>query len=69
MSESKVTLYRDEVEDIAKLIKKFPDAHGIDIIVDDSNGIGKLTDVVIHEVTVNGVKGEMKVTITGVDHW
>ena len=69
MSKNKVTLYCDEVENIAKLLQKFPDARRIDIIVEDSSGIGKLTDVVIHEVVVNGVTGELRVTITGVDHW
>jgi hypothetical protein len=69
MSENTVSLYRSEVEDIAKLLKKFPEAESIEIIVNNSSGIGKLTDVIIPEVEVNGAKGDLRISITGVDHW
>lgn len=65
---SEVSLFRDELEDIHKIMKKFPEAEKVDIIVDDSNGIGKLTDIVI-PATINGVSGDLKISITNVENW
>jgi hypothetical protein len=69
MSESTVSLYRSELEDIAKVLKKFPEAESLDITVDNSSGIGKITDIVIPNVEINGATGDLKISITGVDHW
>ena len=69
MSESTVTLYRSELEDIAKVLKKFPEVESFDVTVDDSSGIGKITDIVIPNVEINGAKGDLRISITGVDHW
>jgi len=69
MSESKVTLYRSELADIAKVLTKFPEAESLEITVDSSSGIGKITDIVIPNVEINGTTGDLKISITGVDHW
>ena len=69
MSESTVPLYRRELEDIANALKKFPEAESFAITVDNSSGVGKITDIVIPNVEINGTKGDLKISITGVEHW
>jgi len=38
------------------------------LIQDSSSGIGQITSLIIH-TTINGISGQFKTEITGVENW
>jgi hypothetical protein len=61
-------LCREEVQKILETMDKFPDATSFELLQDNSSGIGSVTSLVV-STTVNGLAGEFKVEISGVENW
>jgi hypothetical protein len=61
-------LCRDEVVKILETIDKFPDATSFELLQDNSSGIGSITSLIV-STNVNGLDGEFKVEISGIDNW
>ncbi len=61
-------LCRDEVVKILETIDKFPDATSFELLQDNSSRIGSVTELVVR-TTVNGLDGEFKTEISGVENW
>jgi hypothetical protein len=47
---------------------KFPEATSFELLQDNSSGIGSVTTLTVH-TTVNGLSGEFKTEISGVENW
>ena len=47
---------------------KFPDATSVELLQDNSSGIGSVTELIVR-TTVNGLDGEFKTEISGVENW
>jgi hypothetical protein len=61
-------LCNEEVQKILDIMNKFPDATVFELLQDSSSGIGSVTELVVH-TTVNGLAGEFKTEISGVENW
>jgi hypothetical protein len=61
-------LCREEVQKILETMDKFPDAKSFELLQDNSSGIGSVTNLIVH-TTVNGLDGEFKTEISGVENW
>ena len=59
---------KDEVVKILNAMDKFPEATSFELLQDSSSGIGSVTSLTVH-TTVNGLDGEFKVEISGVENW
>jgi len=59
---------KDDVVKILEVMETFPDAKTFELEQDGGNGIGTVTSLIIHTV-VNGMDGEFKVEISGVENW
>ncbi len=61
-------LHRQDIEKIQEVLAKFPDVKTFEINSDNSSGIGAVVTMTFdHEV--NGMRGNFKVEISGVDNW
>lgn len=61
-------LHKRYLEKILEILQKFPDVETVKIEQDDFSGIGTIT--AIHfTTTINGITGEFKVEISGVEDW
>ena len=61
-------LCKNEVVKILEIMEKFPEATSFKLLQDNSSGIGSVTSLVV-DTKVNGLDGEFKVEISGVENW
>jgi len=61
-------LCREEVQKILDTMDKFPEATSFELLQDSGSGIGSVTSLVVH-TTINGLPGEFKTEISGVENW
>jgi hypothetical protein len=61
-------LCREEVVKILEIMDKFSDATSFELLQDNSSGIGSVTSLVVH-TNINGLDGEFKTEISGVENW
>jgi hypothetical protein len=61
-------LCKDEVVKILEIMDKFPEATSFKLLQDNSSGIGSVTSLVV-DTKLNGLDGEFKVEISGVENW
>ena len=61
-------LCRDEVLKILETMDRFPEAKSFELLQDGNTGIGSVTSLVVH-TTINGLPGEFKTEISGVENW
>jgi hypothetical protein len=61
-------LSRKEVQKILETMDKFSEATSFKLIEDSHSGIGSVTSLIV-STNVNGLDGEFKVEISGVDNW
>ena len=61
-------LCREEVQKILDTMDKFPEATSFELLQDNSSGIGSVTTLTVH-TAVNGLSGEFKTEISGVENW
>jgi hypothetical protein len=61
-------LCRDEVVKILATMDKFPETDSFELIQDQHSGIGSVTSLIVH-TKINGLDGEFKVEISGVENW
>lgn len=59
---------REEVQKILDTMDKFPEAASFELIQDNHSGIGSVTALIVH-TTINGLLGEFKTEISGVENW
>jgi len=57
----------EEVEKILEIMKKFPDAT-FKLVEEGCSGIGTITSLIVY-TEVNGLDGEFKIEISGVESW
>jgi hypothetical protein len=61
-------LSRKEVQKILETMDLFPEATSFELLQDNHSGIGSVTSLTVQTV-VNGLDGEFKVEISGVENW
>lgn len=61
-------LCKDEVVKILSVMDKFPEATSFELLQDSHSGIGSVTSLIVH-TKVNGLDGEFKTEISGVENW
>ena len=61
-------LCREEVVKILDTMDKFPEATSFELLQDNCSGIGSVTSLIVR-TTVNGLDGEFKTEISGVENW
>ena len=61
-------LCKDEVVKILAIMDKFPEATSFELLQDSHSGIGSVTNLIVH-TTVNGLDGEFKTEISGMENW
>jgi hypothetical protein len=61
-------LCRDEVVKILETMDLFPEATSFKLIEDSHSGIGSVTSLIV-STNINGLDGEFKVEISGVENW
>jgi hypothetical protein len=61
-------LCRDEVVKILEIMDKFPEATSFELLQSKESGIGSVTELIVH-TTINGLDGEFKTEISGVENW
>ena len=47
---------------------KFPEATSFELLQDSGSGIGSVISLIVH-TTINGLDGEFKTEISGVENW
>jgi hypothetical protein len=58
-------------QDVVKILKTmdlFPEATSFELLQVASNGIGSITNLIVH-TNINGLDGEFKIEISGVENW
>jgi hypothetical protein len=61
-------LCKEEVQKILDTMNKFPEATSFELLQDSTSGIGSVTSLIVH-TTINGLSGEFKTEISGVENW
>ena len=61
-------LCREEVQKILDTMDKFPEAISFELIQDGHSGLGSITSLIVH-TTINGLNGEFRTEISGVENW
>ena len=61
-------LHREEVVKVLETMDQFPEATGFELIQEGGSGIGQITSLIIHTV-INGIHGQFKTEISGVENW
>ena len=61
-------LCREEVVKILDAMDKFPEATSFELVQDSHSGIGSITNLIVHTKS-NGLDGEFKTEISGVENW
>ena len=64
----KITILKEELQEILQVLEKFPEVEKIDIAYDNNNGIGYILTISFPYV-VNGIATIQSVEISGVDQW
>ena len=59
---------REEVQKILDTMDKFPEATNFELLQDSHSGIGSITSLIV-STKVNGLDGEFKVEISGIENW
>lgn len=58
----------EEVEKMLKVMRELPEARTFWLECDSSSGIGSILSLTV-ETQLNGIPGDFKVEISGVDKW
>jgi len=61
-------LCKEEVIKILEAMDKFPEASVFELLQDSSSGIGSVTSLIVR-TNVNGLDGEFKTEISGIENW
>jgi hypothetical protein len=61
-------LCKEEVQKILDTMDKFPEATAFELTQDGHSGIGSITRLIVH-TTINGLDGEFRTEISGVENW
>jgi hypothetical protein len=61
-------LCKEEVVKILETMDKFPEATSFELLQDNSSGIGSVTSLIVR-TNVNGLDGEFKTEISGIENW
>ena len=61
-------LCREEVVKILDTMDKFPEATSFELIQDNIGAFGSVTSLIVH-AKINGLDGEFKTEISGVENW
>ena len=61
-------LCKDEVVKILEAMDKFPEASVFELLQDNSSGIGSVTSLIVR-TNINGLDGEFKTEISGIENW
>jgi hypothetical protein len=61
-------LCKEEVVKILEVMDKFPEASVFELLQDNSSGIGSVTSLIVR-TNVNGLDGEFKTEISGIENW
>jgi hypothetical protein len=61
-------LCREEVQKILDTMDKFPEATSFELLQDLDSGIGSVTSLIVY-TKVNGLDGEFKTEISGIENW
>jgi len=61
-------LCREEVQKILDTMDKFPEAASFELIQDNIGAVGSVTSLIVY-VKINGLDGEFKTEISGVENW
>lgn len=64
----KITILKEELQEILQVLEKFPEVEKIDIAYDNNSGIGYILTISFPYV-VNEVATTQTIEITGVDAW
>jgi hypothetical protein len=64
----KITILKEELQEILQVLEKFPEVEKIDIAYDNTSGIGYILTISFPYV-VNGIATTQTVEISGVDEW
>lgn len=66
---NRIYFQKRDIEKILEIINSFPSqVHNYQLEYDGSSGIGYCIDLII-EQEINGIKGEFRIPIAGVDEW
>jgi hypothetical protein len=61
-------ILRENVAKITKIMDKFPNAHTYQLETENDSGIGTNMYLIITD-NFNGVFGDLKIEVSGVDNW
>jgi len=59
---------KDEIIKVLDIMGKFPEARSFELLQENHSGIGSITTLVVH-TNINGLDGEFKTEISGVENW
>jgi hypothetical protein len=59
---------REEIVKILETMDRFPEATSFELIQDNIGAIGSVTNLIVN-TTINGLSGEFKTEISGVENW
>jgi len=59
---------KEEVVQILNTMDKFPDAKSFELVQDSHSGIGSVITLIVH-TKFNGLDGEFRTEISGVENW
>jgi len=63
-----VYLNRKDLEQVSKILDKFPEVNSFSIEQDNSSGIGDITTLKLN-TNIEGIRGEFSVEISGIEDW
>lgn len=61
-------LSREEAQKILATMDKFPEATAFELVQDGHSGIGNIITLIVH-TTINGLDGEFRTEISGLENW
>jgi len=61
-------LCREEVVKILETMDRFPEATSFELIQDNIGAVGSVTSLIVY-AKINGLDGEFKTEISGVENW
>lgn len=59
---------KTDVEEILRVMEKFPEATNFELVEEGSNGIGTITTLIVH-TEIRDIIGTFAVEISGVENW
>lgn len=66
---NKVILHKDDLQTVQQFMKAFPDAYNVEIISDNSSGIGSIITATLHNVNLNGMTVSVTKSIVDETSW